>query len=131
LSVPAADDLWLPLVDEPLGSLVDEIQAEHPDIDRLVSSPRRILAFKTFAYIRAGLLLGELLVEDDGTERAGSWVEELLRNPEHHARLVAEVRKVAEEIAADERYADDGPLGPDAEARARFRDFARRRLERA
>jgi hypothetical protein len=131
LSVPAADDLWLPLVDEPLGSLVDEIQAEHPDIDRLVSSPRRILAFKTFAYIRAGLLLGELLVEDDGTERTGSWVEELLRNPEHHARLVAEVRKVAEEIAADERYADDGPLGPDAEARARFRDFARRRLERA
>jgi hypothetical protein len=131
LGVPAADDLWLPLVDEPLGSIVDEIQAQHPDIDRLVRSPRRILAFKTFAYIRAGLLLGELLVEDEGADRAGEWVEQLLRNPEHHARLVAEVRKVAEEIAADERYADDEPLGPDEEARARFREFARQRLERA
>jgi hypothetical protein len=131
LGVPAADDLWLPLVDEPLGSIVDEIQAQHPDIDRLVRSPRRILAFKTFAYIRAGLLLGELLVEDEGADRSGEWVEQLLRNPEHHARLVAEVRKVAEEIAADERYADDEPLGPDEEARARFREFARQRLERA
>jgi hypothetical protein len=129
--VPAADDLWLPLVDEPLGSIVDGIQAEHPDIDRLISSPRRILAFKTFAYIRAGLLLGELLVEDDAVEPSDTWVEELLRDPQHRARLVAEVRKVAEEIAADERYADDEPLGPDEEARARFREFARQRLERA
>lgn len=129
--MPAADDLWLPLVDEPLGSIVDGIQTEHPDIDRLVRSPRRILAFKTFAYIRAGLLLGELLVEDDEVERSGDWVTELLRNPGHRKRLVDEVRKVAEEIAADERYADDEPLGPDEDARARFRDFARQRLERA
>lgn len=131
MGVPAADDLWLPLVDEPLGSIVDEIQAEHPDIDRLVSSPRRILAFKTFAYIRAGLLLGELLVEDEAAERSAAWIEDLLRNPDHRARLVAEVRKVAEEIAADERYADEDPLGPDEDARARFRRFARQQLESA
>lgn len=131
MGVPAADDLWLPLVDEPLGSIVDEIQAEHADIDRLVSSPRRILAFKTFAYIRAGLLLGELLVEDEAAERSAAWVEDLLRNPAHRARLVAEVRKVAEEIAADGRYADEEPLGPDEDARARFRRFARQQLESA
>jgi hypothetical protein len=56
-------------------------------------------------------------------------VEQLLRNPEHHARLVAEVRRVAEEIAADPRYAEEEPLGPDEEARARFRKFARSKLE--
>jgi hypothetical protein len=36
---------------------------------------------------------------------------------------------VAEEIAADPRYADDGPLGPDDAARERFRAFARDRLD--
>jgi hypothetical protein len=35
---------------------------------------------------------------------------------------------VADEIAADPRYADDERLGPDEDARARFREFARRQL---
>jgi len=39
------------------------------------------------------------------------------------------VRAVAEEIAADPKYAEDEPLGPDDETRARFREFARKRLE--
>jgi len=38
------------------------------------------------------------------------------------------VRTVAEEIAADPKYADDEPLGPDDDARERFRVFARERL---
>jgi len=44
------------------------------------------------------------------------------------AAVVAELRSVAEEIAADPRYADDGPLGPDDDARARFREFAKKQL---
>ena len=42
------------------------------------------------------------------------------------ALVAAEVRAVAEEIAADPRYGDDEPLGPDEDARARFREFARK-----
>jgi hypothetical protein len=38
------------------------------------------------------------------------------------------VRAVADEIAADPRYADEEPLGPDDEVRERFREFARKRL---
>ena len=47
---------------------------------------------------------------------------------EHHDALHREVRAVAEEIAADPKYADDEPLGPDEHARDRFRDFARKQL---
>jgi hypothetical protein len=35
---------------------------------------------------------------------------------------------VAEEIAADPKYSDEGPLGPDDAARERFRAFAREQL---
>jgi hypothetical protein len=38
------------------------------------------------------------------------------------------VRAVAEEIAADPKYADDEPLGPDDAARDRFKAFAREQL---
>ena len=50
------EDLWIPLVDEPLGSIIEQIQRENPEIARLIESPHRILAFRTFAYIRCGLL---------------------------------------------------------------------------
>jgi hypothetical protein len=130
---PVADleDIWVPLVDEPIGTIVDKIQTEDPEIGQLVATPRRLLAFKTFAYIRVGLLLGELLMEHDlppydGTE---TWIDQLLRDPAHHARVAQEVRTVAEEVAADPTYGDEEPLGPDEEARKRFRDFARKRLE--
>jgi hypothetical protein len=124
------EELWIPLVDEPIGSIVEQVQSEHEDIARLVSTPRRILAFRTFAYIRVGILLGQLLVEHDIPEYDGSetWVDSLLRHPEHHAAVVREVRAVAEEIAADPAYAGDETLGPDDEARARFREFARKQL---
>lgn len=125
--MPDLDDLWVPLVDEPIGSIVEEIQRENPEIARLVESPHRILAFRTFAYIKVGILLGTLLFENDIPAYDGSdtWVDALLRNPAHHDALTREVRSVAEEIAADPRYADDEPLGPDDDARARFRRFAR------
>ena len=124
------EDVWIPLVDEPIGSIVAQLQSENPEIDALVSSPGRILAIRTFAYNRVGVLLGRLLVDNDVTEYDGTetWVESLLREPRHRAAVVAELRSVAEEIAADPRYADDGPLGPDDDARARFREFAKKQL---
>jgi hypothetical protein len=123
-------EVWLPLVDEPIGSIVAQLQADDPEIERLVGSPRRILAFRTFAYIRVGMKLGELYVEHDLPPFDGSdtWAELLLKDSTHRAAVAAEVRKVAEEIAADPRFADDEPLGPDEAARARFRDFARQQL---
>jgi len=128
-----ADEIWLPLVDEPIGSIVQQIQTDDPEIERLVGSPRRILAFRTFAYIRVGVKLGELLVEHDLPPYDGSetWIELLLREPAHRAEVAAEVRAVAEEIAADPRYSEEEALGPDDEARARFREFARRQFESA
>src|SRR5262245_56528528 len=124
------DDLWIPLVDEPIGSIVEQIQRENPDIQQLVESPHRILAFRTFAYIRVGILLGQLLFDHDlpGYDGSESWVDALLRQPEHHEAIAQEVRRVAEEIAADPKYADEGPLGPDDAARERFRVFAREHL---
>jgi hypothetical protein len=124
------EDLWIPLVDEPLGSIIEQIQHENPDIARLIESPHRILAFRTFAYIRCGLLLGQLLFDNDVPAYDGSesWIEALLRDPAHHEALTREVRTVAEEIAADPKYAGEGPLGPDDEARERFRAFAREHL---
>jgi hypothetical protein len=124
------DELWIPLVDEPIGSIVQSIVDEHPEIGKLVESPHRILAFRTFAYIRCGLLLGQLLFDHDVPDYDGSesWVEALLRDPTHHQALAAEVRAVAEEVAADPKYADDEPLGPDDAARERFRAFARSQL---
>ena len=126
------EEVWIPLVDEPIGSIVARIQEDHSDIDRLVSSPQRLLAFRTFAYIRVGLLLGQLLVDDDLDPYDGSetWVEAILRDPRHRAEVEREVRAVAEEVAADPAYGDeDDGVGPDDNVRERFREFARRRLD--
>ena len=125
------DEVWIPLVDEPIGTIVAQIQADHAEIGQLVDSPQRLLAFKTFAYIRVGLVLGELLVESDIEPYNGSqtWIEQLLGNPEHRARVVEEVRTVADEVARD--IPPDAPVGPDEAARERFRDFARRQLEQS
>jgi hypothetical protein len=124
------DDLWIPLVDEPIGSIVDALQAEHPEIDELVASPHRILAFRTFAYIRVGLLLGQLLLDNDVPEYDGTetWIEALLREDHHKQAVVDELRNVAEEVAADPRYAGEEPIGPDDDARARFREFVKKQL---
>ena len=126
----APDDIWFPLVDEPIGGIVERIQREDPEIGKLVESPNRVLAFRTFAYIRVGVVLGQLLFDNDLPPYDGSdnWIELLLKHPAHHEALLQEVRAVAEEIAADPKYADDEPLGPDDDARARFKEFARKQL---
>jgi hypothetical protein len=125
------EEVWIPLVDEPIGRIVKQVQQEHPEIARLVETPQRQLAFKTFAYIRVGVLLGELLVEDDIDPYNGSetWIEKLLANAEHRSRVVGEVQAVAEEVARD--VADEPTLGPDEAARERFREFARRQRHQA
>ena len=120
------DDLWLRLVDEPIGAIVAEIEAEDPELRALGSSPERLLAFRTFANIRVGIVLGRLLMEDEVEAYDGSetWVESLLKNPEHRAQIVQEVRAVAAELAETE----DESLAPDDATRTRFREFARREL---
>ena len=124
----APEEVWIPLVDEPIGTIVNRIQEGDPAITALVGSPRRILAFRTFAYIRVGILLGELLVDNEVPEYDGdeTWVESLLRDPKHREAVLAEVRAVAAEIAADPILEPDEPVGPDDAARERFREFARR-----
>jgi hypothetical protein len=124
------EDVWIPLVDEPIGGIVAQIERDDPELRAKVDSPRRLLAFRTFAYIRVGLLLGQLLVDNDLAPYDGSetWIETLMRDPAHSARVRAELRAVADEIANDPKYADEERLGPDEATRERFLDFARKRL---
>jgi hypothetical protein len=128
--VSSNEEIWIPLVDEPIGGIVERLQRENPDIAALVESPHRILAFRTFAYIRVGVVLGQLLFDNDLPPYDGSetWIDLLLKDPEHAAALEREVRAVAEEIAADPKYPPDEPLGPDEDTRARFREFAKKQL---
>jgi len=125
----STEEIWVPLVDEPIGGIVRKIEREHPEIGERVATPKRLLAFRTFAYIRVGLVLGQLLMDHDVEPYDGSatWIDRLLESPAHRERIVREVLAVAEEIAADAAAAE--PLGPDDETRSRFRDFARRQLE--
>jgi hypothetical protein len=128
--VPDLDELWIPLVDEPIGGIVDRIVRDDPALAAQIETPHRILAFKTFAYIRTGILLGQLLFDHDVPDWDGSesWVDALLRDPAHRLAIEREVRAVADEIAADPQYADDGQIAPDEAARDRFRAFAREHL---
>lgn len=121
------DDLWLPLVDGPIESIIRELEAEDQELRALADSPEKLLAFRTFANIRVGVVLGRLLMEDEVEAYDGSetWVHGLLRNPEHRKEIAAEVRAVAAELAG---LNVDEALGPDEAARDRFRDFARREL---
>ncbi len=121
----ALEDVWIPLVDEPIGAIVHQIEGEDPDVAALVDSPRRLLAFRTFAYIRVGVLLGQLLVERDLEPYDGSetWVETLFREPRLRELVAREVRAVAEEVAADASLVQAEPVGLDEEARERFRRF--------
>jgi hypothetical protein len=121
------EEFWLPLVDEPIGELVAEIQDADPELARLARSPRRQLAFRTFAYIRVGVLLGTLLVDYDvDPDSSVTWVEQLLGDPNHRAAVEEEVRAVARDVLADPKLADEEPFGPDEDAHERFRRFARR-----
>jgi hypothetical protein len=122
------EELWIPLVDEPLGAIVAEIEESSPEIRELLDTSQKLLAFRTFAYIRVGLVLGGLLVERDESAASGgeTWVEVLYRDPEVREEIEREVRNVAEEVAAEPAAGED--LGPDESARSRFRAFARETL---
>jgi tellurite resistance protein len=123
----AHDDIWLPLVEEPIGEFVARLQEEDEELAAMVASPRRQLAFRTFAYIRVGVLLGSLLVDHDvQPEGSRTWVDELLADPKHRQAAAEEVKRVAREVAADPKLAEEEePVGPDDDARERFRRFAR------
>jgi hypothetical protein len=125
--VSEEDEVWLQLVDEPIAAIVAEIEAEDPELRALVASPEKLLAFRTFANIRVGIVLGRLLVEEEVEAYDGSetWVETLLKNPEHRREIVAVIRAVAEELSAADA---EESLEPDAATRDRFREFARREL---
>jgi hypothetical protein len=125
--VSEQDEIWLRLVDEPIAEIVREIEAEDPELRALVASPEKLLAFRTFANIRVGIVLGKLLVEGEVEAYDGSetWVETLLKNPDHRREVVAEVRAVAEELAQGD---DAEGVSPDEATRTRFREFARREL---
>jgi hypothetical protein len=119
------EDIWLPLVDEPIGAFVTKLQEEDEALAAMVASPRRQLAFRTFAYIRVGVLLGSLLVDHDvASTGSRTWVDQLLADPKHRAAAVEEVKQVAREVAADPELAEDESVGPDDAARERFRRFA-------
>jgi len=115
------------LVDEPIGVIVSEIEAEDPELRSLADSPDKLLAFRTFANIRVGILLGRMLMENEVEAYNGSenWVQGLLRDPQHREAIAAEVRAVASELS--EAQADEA-VGPDEATRERFRAFARREL---
>ena len=124
------DEVWIPLVDEPIGDIVAQLEGENEDIRRLIDSPQKLLAFRTFAYIRVGILLGQLFVERDDAppaEGTENWVEDLVREPEVRAELLQELRAVAEEVAAESE--PEEPAAPDEEARERFRAAAKRALD--
>jgi hypothetical protein len=128
-SWPATDEFWIPLVDEPIGEVVSGIEAAHPEIADRLDSPQKLLAFRTFAYIRIGVVLGRMLMERDEPDVEGSetWVESLARDPKVRKELERELLKVAEEVTAE--FADEEAVGPDEAARTRFRAFARRTLD--
>jgi hypothetical protein len=122
----AQEEFWLPLVDEPIGEFVSKLQQEDGELAALVASPRRQLAFRTFAYIRVGVLLGALLVDHDvQADGPRTWVEQLLADPKHRAAAIEEVKRVAREVAADPNLGEEESVGPDDDARERFRKFAR------
>lgn len=129
-AVSQDDELWIPVVEQPIAGFLSEIQQEDPEVERAIDSPRRLLAFRTFAYLRVGLLLGQLLLERDVTpdEESATWVDLMLADPEVRAQAVSEVRAIAAEIAEDPAYADETPFGPDDAERERFLEFAKRRL---
>ena len=81
--MPDLDELWIPLVDEPIGGIVDRVLRDDSALAARVETPHRILAFRTFAYIRTGILLGRLLFDNDVPDWDGSesWVDALLRDP--------------------------------------------------
>jgi hypothetical protein len=120
------EEAWIPLVEGPIGEIVDRVQAEHPEIAELIDSPSRLLAFRTFAFIRVGMVLGRLLVERDVT--GGDWVQQLVDDRDCYDEIVREVLAVAKDAADEPGRESEHSVGPSPEERERFVEFAKRRL---
>jgi hypothetical protein len=121
------EDLWIPLVDEAIGEIIVELEHENPDLQEALDTPQKLLAFRTFANIRVGMVLGRQLVERDlapGSE-GDPWVRQLAAEPEVRAELLDELRDLAQDLADED---EDEAAVPDEAARDRFRAFARRTL---
>jgi hypothetical protein len=125
--VTVQDDAWLPLADGPLAAIVSELETATPELTEGLDSLEKLLAFRTFAAIRVGIVLGRLLMENEVEAYDGSetWVEGLVRNHEHREAIAAEVRAVAEEL---ERIEVPEGTAPDDAMRDRFRAFVRREV---
>jgi len=115
------DEAWIPLVDGPIGEIVDRVQEEHPEIAESIDSPSRLLAFRTFAFIRVGMVLGRLLMERDVAGEG--WVQQLLEDPDCYDEIVREVLAVAKDTADEPGHERESPVGPE-----RFVEFAKGRL---
>ena len=120
------DEAWIPLVDGPIGEIVDRVQEEHPEIAESIDSPSRLLAFRTFAFIRVGMVLGRLLMERDVAGEG--WVQQLLEDPDCYDEIVREVLAVAKDTADEPGHERENPVGPSREERERFVEFAKGRL---
>ena len=109
-----------------------QIQADDPDIDALIATPHRLLAFRTFAYVRVGLLLGQLLFDAATcrrmTARRPGWTQ-LLRDPKHHD--AAERPRGAPRSPRRSRRIRSTPMTgrsvPTKRPARAFREFARKR----
>ena len=131
--VPDLDELWIPLVDEPIGGIVDRIVRDDPALAARVETPHRILAFRTFAYIRTGILLGQLLFDHDLPDWDGSesWVwTRCSAIPPTAPRSGARCARSRTRSPPTRSTPTTSPLAPDDGARDRFRAFAREHLGR-
>lgn len=104
--------------EEALDEVIERIQDGDPVLSELRNSPRHQLAFRTFACLRAGILLGQWLSERDVD--GDDWVAQLLEEPELYERLCAEVESVGYQIACDPSLVHERPHQPDPAMRRRF-----------
>lgn len=106
------------ICDDALDEVIEQIQEGDPVLAELRHSPRHQLAFRTFACLKAGILLGQQLVERD--VEGDDWVAQLLEDPDLYDRLRAEVESVGYQIACDPSLVHERPRQPDPAMRRRF-----------
>src|SRR2546423_12721493 len=63
--VAGAEEVWIPLVDEPIGSIVAQLQAEDPEIGRPGGPPGQPAAVCTVADSPRGIPLRQPVVEEE------------------------------------------------------------------
>lgn len=112
------NDIIADVCEDVIDAVIEEIQDGDLVLIELRNSPRHQLAFRTFACLKAGILLGQQLVERD--VEGDDWVAQLLEEPAVYDRLRAEVESVGYQIACDPSLVHERPRQPDAAMRRRF-----------